>query len=214
MQGNSGRELRNINCKWNGNLINESLMSTTGAKKATKSIARLHDALDKLANLKLRMQKAAESCKDPIIACKKAMMQRDKRLGVDMEIDDQMINDRAAKQRLLRDITDKEAALEIDTHASSCRPENTSTKGFKFDPNLMNPEKATLTLADWERTTRHNIERGEREIKNSWDFTPRIEEMFTRTYNDLTQQRLRVIHALNDRIKELSEAQKKIWSNV
>ncbi|GBN13222.1 Tektin-1 [Araneus ventricosus] len=172
-------------------------------REGDKSIAKLEDGLDKLAHLKIRLKKAAENCKDPILACKRAMMERDKRLGVDMvqdkpqmeiqkyhlfledvlaifektvqEVEDQMISARAAKQRLLRDVTDKQAALEIDTHASSCRPENMPSKGFKFDPGLMTPEKASLTMADWERTTRHNIEKAEREVKNSWDFTPRIE---------------------------------------
>ncbi|KAF8766392.1 tektin-1-like [Argiope bruennichi] len=207
-------------------------------QEGDKSIAKLEDSLDKLAHLKIRLKKAAENCKDPILACKKAMMERDKRLGVDMvqdkpqmeiqkyhilledvlaifektiqEIEDQMISDRAAKQRLLRDVTDKQAALEIDTHASSCRPENKPSKGFKFDPDLMTPEKVSLTMADWERTTRHNIEKAEREVKNSRDFTPRTEEMLSRTYNDLTQQRLRVINALKDRLKELCDAQKNL----
>lgn len=140
---------------------------------------------------------------DPLLACKKSMLERDKRLGVDMvqdkpqleiqkyqvlledvqqilektiqDIEDQMISDRAAKQRLLRDVTDKQAAIEIDTHASGCRPENAVPKSFKFDPDLMSPEKGAITLAEWERTTRHNIEKGEQEIKKSAAFGPRIE---------------------------------------
>ncbi|GFT52450.1 tektin-1 [Nephila pilipes] len=207
-------------------------------QEGDKNIAKLQDCLDKLANLKTRLKKAAENCKEPILACKRAMMERDKRLGVDMvqdnpqiqiqkyhvfledvlavldktmqEVDDQMISDRAAKQRLLRDVTDKQAALEIDTHASSCRPENSASKAFRFDPHLMTPEKSSLTLADWERTTRHNIEKAEREVKNSWDFLPRVEEILARTYSDLTRHRLNVINALNDRIKELFEAQKNL----
>lgn len=131
------------------------------------------------------------------------MMERDKRLGVDLvldkpqqeiqkyqihledvfevfektiqEIEDQMIADRAAKQRLLRDVTDKQAALEIDTHASGCRPENLVSRGFKFDSDLMAPEKSAVTLAEWERSTRHNIEKAEEEVKKSTDFGPRVE---------------------------------------
>lgn len=172
-------------------------------KEGDKNIAKLNDCLDRLTHLKTRLTKASESCKKPLMMCKKAMIERDKRLGVDMvqdkpqmeiqkyhiyiedvfgvfektiqEIEDQMISDRAAKQRLLRDVTDKQAALEIDTHASNCRPENSSSKGFKFDPNLITPEKTALTVADWERTTRHNIQKAEQEIKNSRDFIPRVE---------------------------------------
>lgn len=131
------------------------------------------------------------------------MLERDKRLGVDMvqdkpqldiqkyqlfleevceildktiqDIEDQMITDRAVKQRLLRDVTDKQSALEIDTHASGCRPENAVPKSFKFDPDLMSTEKAAITMAEWERSTRHNIEKAEQELKKSAAFGPRVE---------------------------------------
>ncbi|XP_035208460.1 tektin-1-like [Stegodyphus dumicola] len=203
-----------------------------------KVIIKLQEWLDNFTHLKTRLKKAAESCRDPISTCKKAMMERDKRLGVDMvqdkpqleiqkyltyleeivpifektiqEIEDQMICDRAAKQRLLRDVTDKQAAIEIDTHASNCRPENSASRSFKFDPSLMNPEKAALTLAEWERSTRHNIEKAEQMIKISSEFVPRVEEMLEQTYRDLIGQRQAVIHALTDRIKELSNAQKSL----
>ncbi|GFS48665.1 tektin-1 [Trichonephila inaurata madagascariensis] len=39
---------------------------------------------------------------------------------------------------------------------------------------------------------------------------PMFQEILARTYSDLTRQRLNVINALNDRIKELFEAQKNL----
>ncbi|XP_015912205.1 tektin-1-like [Parasteatoda tepidariorum] len=207
-------------------------------QEGNRCCAKLQEALDKLAHLKLRLTQASDACRDPILACKKTTMERDKRLGTDMvqdkpqqeiqkyllyleevvgvfektiqEIEDQMISDRAAKQRLLRDVADKQAALEIDAHASSCRPENTITKDFKFDPHLMNPEKSAVTMAEWERNTRHNIEKAEQAVKNSRTIYPRVEEMLERTYVGLTKQRLRVLNSLGDRIRETATAQKNL----
>lgn len=203
-----------------------------------KNITNLKDAITKLQRLRTRIEKAAESCKDPMLGCRKAMCFRDKRLSVDMvqdrpqreiqkyivlldevmemfdntieQIDDQIISNRAVRHSLLRDVSDKQAALEIDISASGSRPQNSASSDFKFDPNLLETERKALTLAEWERLTRHNIEKSLQHIKFSTDFGPRVEEMLEQSFFDMLKQHKNVVEALNDRLMELLEALRKL----
>lgn len=206
--------------------------------ESDRCIAKLQDALDKLLHYKTRADQAAVADSDAILACKKAMLERDKRQGVDMvqdkpqreiqkymvlmqdvqaifdkileDIEDLMISHRAAKRRLLHDVTDKQMALEIDTHASGCRPENFVSRNFQFDVDLMSPKEEAITPAEWERSTRRNIDKAEQEIKRSSEFGVFVENALYQTFNDLAMQRQRVLDALEDRVKELCDAKEKL----
>ncbi|KAM8991631.1 tektin-1 isoform 2-T5 [Ara ararauna] len=145
-----------------------------------------------LLTFKTRLKKSLESCKEPLVIAQKCLLNR--------------LN-RSAKYNLEMDLKDKFTALMIDDYCTSLTnntPDNRYTNNAaRIEGNFVSPE-------DWIDFSNTNVEKADKQRKNSLALRVLIDGILSQTANDIRKQCEMVNAAFRNRVKEVKDAKHKL----
>ncbi|XP_027704539.1 tektin-1 isoform X2 [Vombatus ursinus] len=202
----------------------------------------LDDKLDQLIKetevlftFRTRLEKALESCQEPLYIAQKCLMYREQRVGIDLvydevdrelakevevlqgvisllqrtleETSEQLRLNRAAKYHLEKDLKDKFVALTIDDFCSSLTNNNPD---ICYARNVVRIEPNSVSVDDWVDFSNVNVEKADKQRNNTLALEALIDRILSQTANDLRKQFETVNLALQNRIKETKDAKDKL----
>uniref|UniRef100_A0A8C5PY12 Tektin n=1 Tax=Leptobrachium leishanense TaxID=445787 RepID=A0A8C5PY12_9ANUR len=204
-----------------------------------REIGELRAETELLLEQKNRLQRALDATEIPLSIAADNLQCRERRLGVELVRDgvevellqevelirniqelvkrtlEQTIHqirmNRAAKETLEMDWSDKVEAYEIDDRNG--RYNNQSTE-VQFHPNSSTYEDNTTNLDSWAQFSHDNIYKGERERMASINLRFLIDNILQDTAQDMRSQCAAVDSAFGKRCEEVEDARSKLESNL
>ncbi|XP_035416964.1 tektin-1 [Cygnus atratus] len=188
-----------------------------------------------LLTFKIRLEKALESCKEPLVIAQKCLLNRQRRVGIDLvhdeveqELDkevevlqgviallertleqtnEQIRLNRSAKYNLEMDLKDKFTALMIDNYCASL---TNNTPDVRHADNTVKIEGNFISPEDWIDFSNINVEKADKQRNNSLSLRALIDSILSQTVNDMHKQYEMVNVAFRNRVKEVRDAKHKL----
>ncbi|XP_040388154.1 tektin-1 [Cygnus olor] len=188
-----------------------------------------------LLTFKIRLEKALESCKEPLVIAQKCLLNRQRRVGIDLvhdeveqELDkevevlqgviallertleqtnEQIRLNRSAKYNLEMDLKDKFTALMIDNYCASL---TNNTPDVRYADNTVKIEGNFISPEDWIDFSNINVEKADKQRNNSLSLRALIDSILSQTVNDMHKQYEMVNVAFRNRVKEVRDAKHKL----
>lgn len=189
------------------------------------------DEIEQMLKYKQRLEEALDATETPLMITKACLQNRTRRVAIDLVHDDveiQLLKEveviegvqsllrstleqateqirllRSANYYLNKDITDKFAALNID---SSCAALNNESREKYFAPSSVKIEANSVTPNEWESFSNVNKQKAERELNSSTTLRSQIDEILTESFMDQQKQCSATDLALKKRIAETKKA--------
>ncbi|XP_068939333.1 tektin-1 [Petaurus breviceps papuanus] len=206
----------------------------------------LGDKLDQLVKetevlftFKMRLEKALESCQEPLRISQKCLGYREQRVGIDLvrdeadrelvkevevlqgvisllqrtleETSEQLRLNRAAKYSLEKDLKDKFVALTIDDFCSSLTNNNPD---ICYANNVVRIEPNSVSTEDWADFSSANVEKADKQRNNTLALEALIDRILSQTASDLRNQFEAVNFAFQNRIKETRDTKDKLATHL
>ncbi|KAL4647560.1 tektin-1-like [Arapaima gigas] len=196
--------------------------------------------IEMLLTMKSRVERAVESCSEPLRVTLQCMFEREKRVGIDLVHDDvekelhkqqeviegvssllqrtleqikeQIRLNRSVKYYLERDLRDKVQAEQIDDYCSNLS--NTSTNIPHTVAHIATTGRATITPQQWEQFSDVNMAKAEQEKNNSVSLRVLVESLLEQTASDLRKAHQAVGTALELCIQETKNAKRQLEENL
>jgi len=194
---------------------------------------------DNLLAFKTRIDKAIESCKEPLHIAQQCLANRQRRKGIDLvhddpekellkeveviqgalallhrtreQADEQIRLNRKAKYNLEKDLKDKGAAFAIDKHNAELR---NNSAGLQTMPGVAKIDANSSTPDQWEDFSNDNILNAEKQRQNSEALRSLVDGVLQSTSNDMLKQKETVDIALTKRIAETRDAKEKLEGHL
>ncbi|NXC37794.1 TEKT1 protein, partial [Penelope pileata] len=188
-----------------------------------------------LLTFKTRLEKALESCKEPLVIAQKCLLNRQRRAGIDLvhdevehELDkevevlqgviallertleqtnEQIRLNRSAKYNLEMDLKDKFMALMIDSYCASL---TNNTPDVRCADNTVKIEGNFVNPEDWMYFSNINVEKADKQRNNSLALRVLVDSVLSQTANDMRKQSEMVNIAFRSRVKEVRDAKHKL----
>ncbi|NXD14757.1 TEKT1 protein, partial [Nothocercus nigrocapillus] len=188
-----------------------------------------------LLTCKTRVEKALESCKEPLVIAKQCLLNRERRVGIDLVHDkveqellkeaevikgviallertleqtkEQIRLNRSAKYQLEMDLRDKFTALMIDDY---CAGLTNNTPDIRYTNNAVKMEGNSVSLEDWIDFSNINIEKANKQRNSSLALRALIDRILSQTVIDVRKQYETVNVAFRNRVKEVKDAKQKL----
>ncbi|NXC08745.1 TEKT1 protein, partial [Orthonyx spaldingii] len=188
-----------------------------------------------LLTFKTRLERALESCKEPLVIAQKCLLYRQRRAGIDLvhdEVEQELVKEaevlqgiiallgrtleqtneqirrnRSAKYNLEMDLKDKFTALTIDDYCASL---TNDTPDIIYADNAMKLEGNFVSCEDWIDFSNINVEKADKQGNNSLALRALIDGILSQTANDLRKQYEMVNTAFRKRVKEVKDAKHKL----
>ncbi|KAM9118006.1 tektin-1 [Pangshura tecta] len=202
----------------------------------------LDDKLEQIVNetevlltFKTRLEKALESCKEPLFIAQECLLNRQRRVGIDLvhdEVERELIKEvevlqgvmallertleqtneqirlnRSAKYNLEMDLKDKFTALTIDNYCSNL---TNNTPDIRYARNVVKVEGNSVSPEDWVDFSNVNIEKADKQRNNSLALRALIDRILSQTASDMCKQCETVNIAFKNRVKETKDAKNKL----
>jgi len=195
--------------------------------------------IDNLNAFKTRVEKAIESCKEPLHIAQQCLANRQRRRGIDLVHDDpekellkevetiqgalallertreqaveQLRVNRKARYNLEKDLKDKFSALSIDENNAELR---NYSAGIKMKEGVAKIDATSVTPDDWESFSNENILAAEKQRNNSVALRSLIDGVLQSTANDMRRQKECVDIAMTKRIAETRDAKEKLEDHL
>ncbi|NWJ02021.1 TEKT1 protein, partial [Crypturellus undulatus] len=202
----------------------------------------LDDRLEQIVNetevlltFKTRVEKALESCKEPLFITQQCLLNRERRVGIDLvhdEVEQELLKEaevikgvtallertlgqtneqirlnRSAKYQLEMDLRDKFTALMIDDY---CAGLTNNTPDIRYTNNAVKMEGNSVSLEDWIDFSNINIEKADKQRNSSLALRALIDRILSQTINDMRKQYETVNVAFRNRVKEVKDAKQKL----
>jgi len=195
--------------------------------------------IDNLTAFKTRIEKAIESCKEPLHIAQQCLINRQRRQGIDLVHDDpekellkeveviqgalsllertreqaveQLRLNNKARYRLEKDLTDKFSALNIDKTNTELR---NYTAGIQIKADVAKIDSNSVTPDDWENFSDANIVAAEKQRNNSVALRTLVDGVLQSTANDMLLQKETVDLAMTKRIAETRDAKEKLEDHL
>ncbi|XP_062448323.1 tektin-1 [Rhea pennata] len=189
-----------------------------------------------LLTFKTRLEKALESCKEPLVIAQQCLLNRERRVGIDLvhdEVEQELIKEtevfqgviallertleqtneqirmnRSAKYKLEMDLRDKFTALTIDDYCASLT--NNSPDINYANNDVVKIEGNSVSLEEWIDFSIVNIEKADKQRNNSLALRALIDCILSQTVNDVRKQFETVNAAFRNRVKEVKDAKHKL----
>jgi len=194
---------------------------------------------DNLLAFKTRIEKAIESCKEPLHIAQQCLVNRQRRKGIDLVHDDpekellkevetiqgalallertkeqaneQIRLNRKAKYNLEKDLKDKFSALSIDEHNAELR---NNSAGLRFKDGAAKIDANSVTPDQWEDFSNENILAAEKQRQNSVNLRSLVDGILQSVANDMLKQKETVDIAMTKRIDETRQAKEKLEDHL
>ncbi|XP_053311499.1 tektin-1 [Spea bombifrons] len=191
--------------------------------------------IEQLLAYKIRLEKALESCKEPLSIAQQCLMEREKRVGIDLvhdEVERELIKEvevvqgvmallertleqmteqirlnRSAKYALEKDLKDKFDAIKIDSHCSTL---TNNTPEIGYANNAVRIQGNSVTPDDWEEFTNTNILNAEKQRNNALALRALTDSILSETASDMRKQCDTVNFALKTRVEDTKDAKNKL----
>ncbi|KFO90884.1 Tektin-1, partial [Buceros rhinoceros silvestris] len=188
-----------------------------------------------LLTFKTRLEKSLESCKEPLAIAQKCLLNRQKRIGIDLvhdEVEHELLKEaevlqgviallgrtleqtseqirlnRAAKYNLEMDLKDKFAALMIDDYCASL---TNNTPDIRYADNPVKIDGNFVSPEDWRDFSNINVEKADKQRNNSLALRALIDSILSQTANDMRRQCETVNTAFRKRVEEVKDAKHKL----
>ncbi|XP_009467183.1 PREDICTED: tektin-1 [Nipponia nippon] len=188
-----------------------------------------------LLTFKTRLEKSLESCKEPLLIAQKCLLNRQRRLGIDLvqdEVEQELVKEaevlqgviallghtveqtkeqirlnRSAKYNLEMDLKDKFTALMIDDYCASL---TNNTPDIRYADNAVKIEGNFVSPEDWTDFSNINVEKADKQRNNSLALRALIDGILSQTANDMRKQCEVVNVAFRNRVKEVKDAKHKL----
>ncbi|NXS11174.1 TEKT1 protein, partial [Neodrepanis coruscans] len=188
-----------------------------------------------LLTFKNRLERALESCKEPLVVAQKCLLYRQRRVGIDLMCDEveqelvkevevlqgiiallghtleqaneQIRQNRSAKYNLEMDLKDKFTALTIDDYCASL---TNDTPDIIYADNAVKTEGNFVSPEDWIDFSNINVEKADKQRNNSLALRALIDNILLQTANDMRKQCEMVNIAFRNRVKEVKDAKHKL----
>ncbi|XP_038231751.1 tektin-1 isoform X1 [Dermochelys coriacea] len=202
----------------------------------------LDDKLEQIVNetevlltFKTRLEKALESCKEPLFIAQECLLNRQRRVGIDLvhdEVERELIKEvevlqgvmallertleqtneqirlnRSAKYNLEMDLKDKFTALTIDNYCSNL---TNNTPDIRYARNVLTVEGNSVSPEDWVDFSNVNVEKADKQRNNSLMLRALIDRILSQTASDMRKQCETVNIAFKNRVKETKDAKNKL----
>lgn len=195
--------------------------------------------IDSLRAFKTRLEKALESCAEPLHIAEQCLQNREKRRGIDLvhddvqkellkeveairgvmallqrtleQADEQIRLNKKAQFQLKKDLKDKFSALNIDEH---CAELKNNSPGLFYKEGAAKIEANSVTPVDWEDFSNENILKAEREKNSSVQLRSLIDGILQQTCNDMQAQCREVNLAFKKRIEETRDTKGKLENHL
>jgi len=195
--------------------------------------------IDNLNAFKNRVEKAIESCKEPLHIAQQCLINRQRRRGIDLVHDDpekellkevetiqgalallertreqaveQLRINRKARYNLEKDLKDKFSALSIDENNAELR---NYSAGIQMKDGVAKIDANSVTPDDWESFSNENILAAEKQRNNSVGLRSLIDGVLQSTANDMKRQKECVDIAMTKRIAETRDAKEKLEDHL
>ncbi|XP_068121983.1 tektin-1 [Hyperolius riggenbachi] len=195
--------------------------------------------IEQLLAYKIRLEKALESCKEPLSIAQQCLVEREKRVGIDLvhdeverelikeveviqgvmallqrtleQITEQIRMSRSAKYSLEKDLRDKFQALKIDNH---CNTLTNNTPEIGYPSNAVTVQENSVTPIEWEDFSNTNIEKAEKQRNNSVALRTIIDSILSETSSDMRKQCDTVNVAFTNRVAETKNAKNKLETHL
>ncbi|XP_040194275.1 tektin-1 [Rana temporaria] len=190
--------------------------------------------LEQLLAYKIRLEKALQSCMEPLSIAQQCLVEREKRVGIDLvhdEVERELIKEveviqgvvallqrtleqiteqirlsRSAKYFLEKDLKDKFQALKIDNH---CRTFTNNTPAIGYASNVVTVQSSVNPI-EWEEFSNTNIVKAEKQKNSSVALRTLIDSILSETASDMRKQCDTVNVALKNRVAETKDAKNKL----
>ncbi|NXG22490.1 TEKT1 protein, partial [Grallaria varia] len=191
--------------------------------------------IEVLLTFKNRLERALESCKEPLVIAQKCLLYRQRRVGIDLvhdEVEKELVKEtellqgiiallgrtleqtseqirqnRAAKYNLEMDLKDKVTALTIDDY---CARLTNNTPDIMYSDNAMRLEGNFVTPKDWIDFSNVNVEKADKQRNSSLALRALIDGILSQTANDMRKQCEMVNIAFRNRVREVKDAKDKL----
>lgn len=191
--------------------------------------------IEQLLAYKIRLEKALESCLEPLSIAQQCLVEREKRVGIDLvhdEVERELIKEveviqgvmallqrtleqiteqirlsRSAKYSLEKDLKDKFQALKIDNQCSTL---TNNTPDIGYASNVVTIQGNSVTPVEWEDFSNTNIVNAEKQRNNSVALRALIDSILSETASDMRKQCDTVNVALKNRVAETKDAKNKL----
>ncbi|XP_075450578.1 tektin-1 [Ascaphus truei] len=200
--------------------------------------AKLKDTVNEIEQLlvyKIRVEKALEGCMEPLSIVQQCLIEREKRVGIDLvhdeverelikeveviqgviallqrtleQIIEQIRESRSAKYSLEKDLTDKFQALKIDNFCSTL---TNNTPDISYAANVARIQGNSVSPIEWEHFTDANIVKAEKQRNNAVALRTLTDSILCETASDMRKQYETVNLALSNRVHETKNAKHKL----
>ncbi|XP_054857648.1 tektin-1 isoform X2 [Eublepharis macularius] len=160
---------------------------------------QLDDKLDQIVKetevlvmFKTRLEKALQSCKEPLFIVQECLLNR--------------LN-RSAKYNLEMDLKDKFTALTIDDYCSTL---NNNTPDIQYAQNVVTVDNSSVSPDEWVDFSNVNVEKADKQRNNSLALRALIDSILSQTASDMRKQSKTANVAFQNRVKETKDAKAKL----
>ncbi|XP_054857646.1 tektin-1 isoform X1 [Eublepharis macularius] len=203
---------------------------------------QLDDKLDQIVKetevlvmFKTRLEKALQSCKEPLFIVQECLLNRERRVGIDLvhdevereliketevlqgviallertleQTDEQIRLNRSAKYNLEMDLKDKFTALTIDDYCSTL---NNNTPDIQYAQNVVTVDNSSVSPDEWVDFSNVNVEKADKQRNNSLALRALIDSILSQTASDMRKQSKTANVAFQNRVKETKDAKAKL----
>lgn len=204
--------------------------------KEMKDMDHEHEALEEHKRV---LEKALSDTRNPLAIAEECLMQREKRVGIDLVHDDveknlsrevdvirrcqekmkrlvekafiQLKMNRAAQHACDKDAKDKHHAQTVDDRMQQLR---NSAGGLGFHPGVENVDNTLTIPYSWAKYTQDNILRSQKEREASEKLRGDIDALMRACANEMWSQFNGVNNAFNARVQETSDAKNKLQAHL
>ncbi|XP_069802380.1 tektin-1 [Dendropsophus ebraccatus] len=191
--------------------------------------------IEQLLAYKTRLEKALESCMEPLSIAQQCLVERAKRVGIDLvhdEVERELIKEveviqgvmallqrtleqiteqirlsRSAKYALEKDLKDKFEALKLDNHCSTL---TNNTPDIAYASSVVTVQANSVAPKEWEDFSNANIEKAEKQRNNAVALRTLIDSILSETASDMHKQCDTVNFAFKKRVAETKDAKNKL----
>ncbi|KAL8198677.1 UNVERIFIED_CONTAM: Tektin-1 [Gekko kuhli] len=188
-----------------------------------------------LLTFRTRLEKALENCREPLFIVQECLLNRERRVGIDLvhdEVERELIKEaevlqgviallertleqtneqirlnRSAKYNLEMDLKDKFTALTIDNYCSNL---NNNTPDIRYAQNVVTVDDSSVSPQEWVEFSNVNVEKADKQRNNSLALRALIDSILSQTVGDMRKQNKTVNIAFQNRVKETKDAKAKL----
>ncbi|XP_062815310.1 tektin-1 [Anolis carolinensis] len=204
-----------------------------------EKLAQLAHETEALTDAEARLRKGTDGVREPLLIAQQCLLNRERRVGPDLVRDEaekelqkeaevlqgaatlmertreqvleQIRLNRSARYTVEKDLSDKEAALNIDTF---CANLNNNTPDIRYARNVVKVEENSVSPEEWVDFSDANAAKADRQRNNSQALRALVDRILAQVAADERRQKAAADNALRDRVRETKEAKRALEEHL